>query len=155
MKKSAKNMDFDKAAFDLDGVLAAKPPERGKKWGKMNGDERQKWRDFLLRWYSQASVLIRPKKENFIVITARKNNPEVIEATNAWFKESFGFIPTIFFLDGARTTENVIKFKAKILEENGINLYFEDNLAILKGLKKLLPTLQYFFVDSEQNVKRV
>jgi len=47
-------------SYDIDGVLAAQPPQCEIKWGKMNGVQRKARKDFLYDWYENAEKLIEP-----------------------------------------------------------------------------------------------
>lgn len=144
------NMECRKA-FDLDGVLAEKPPMSEKKWGKMNGDERKQRKAFLNAFYFNAKPLL-PYEPGTVVITARKNDPAVQSATLSWFKKHYNTYPTIYFLDESRSVKNVIAFKSGVLRAHNITHYYEDNKKVLKGLKKEYPECLYFFVDTDLSI---
>ena len=59
-------------SYDIDGVLAQQPPPNEKKWGLMNGVERNARKEFLNNWYASANKLLNPKEETFYAISASK-----------------------------------------------------------------------------------
>lgn len=127
-------------AFDLDGVLCVAPPKRGKRWGAMNGSERRAAKRADLEWYRSAAKLHSPSGA-FHVISARKFEPDVFEATLQWLFQHFGEerILSINLLNGPRTVVNVIRFKSRVLEGIGATVFTEDNRAILAGIRRACP----------------
>lgn len=136
-------------AFDLDGVLAEKPPQSNKKWGKMNGIERKERKNFLLHWYANAKPLI-PWDGISLVITARKS--EAFDATISWFLKHYKKIPQIYFLATTRTIENVVSFKSQWIKVHHITDFYEDNKKVLKGLKELYPECNYHYVSETLDI---
>ena len=139
-------------AYDLDGVIAEKPPKAAKRWGRMNGAERRARKESLLAWYRSAGCLRTITSED-VVITARKAEPMIISATREWFYRTHGFCPTIEFLDRSRTIKNVVEFKAAMLEKHGVTEFYEDNKVVLRGIHKLSPTVDIFFVAADGSHK--
>jgi hypothetical protein len=127
-----------KIAWDLDGCLAKSPPPSEKKWGHMKGDERKQRKERLLDHYKQAPILHKPS-ENFYVITARKKEPLVEGVTHVWLKSHFGDqVLDVFFLEKSRSLQNVSIFKTSVLEQLGITHFYEDNLKVLKLMKRII-----------------
>ena len=129
-----------KSAYDLDGVLAVQPPKREKTWGKMKGPERKAHLEWLVRWYKDAPPIHKPREAAFLVITARKDNPEVRQATEDWLRRTFpSRVYKLFMLQESRSIKNVLRFKSRILMEHNIEDYVEDNREVVKGLRPLVP----------------
>lgn len=146
-------MKDTEVAYDLDGVLAEKPPASSQKWGKMSGEEREARRRYLVEHYRRAKRILCPIGGGSIVISARKEEPSVRSATLAWFLDNYGQTYKLYLLQESRSVENVIKFKTEVLRKNSqVKYYYEDNKKILTGLKKNLPHIKYFFVDEQGQV---
>lgn len=141
-----------KKAYDLDGVLAKKPPAPPKKWGLMKGSERRAWKNQLELYYLRAEKLLEWDGTS-IVITARKNEVGTTSATVEWFLDNYGKIPQLFFLEKSRSVENVVAFKAQVLRLHKIEEYYEDNKKVLKGLIGLYPDCKYFFVSKTLEIE--
>lgn len=127
----------DVIATDLDGVLAAPPPESSIPWRHMNGLQRAERRRQLLDWYKQAEVWFRPSCQ-FHVITARKRDPLVRVVTEDWLRAAFGDqVLSVRMLDTSRNLENNIVFKAGVLHGlPEVPMYIDDTLPLLRGLRK-------------------
>ena len=129
----------DTPSYDLDGVLAYPPPQPLKPWGRMTGTERNARRDALLFHYEAAEVLWRPDRP-FVVVTARKGDERTSIVTRYWLEREFnGDCLAIYMLDRARTIRNVIAFKSETLRSLGLRQHYEDNPAIVRGLRRALP----------------
>jgi hypothetical protein len=137
-------------SYDIDGVLADKPPPSDQKWGKMNGEQRRGRKNFLVDWYKNATPLIQPKEDKFYAISARKLEPNVCAATEQWLNAHYpNRVLDFFLLNESRTVENAAKFKAGIVRELGIERHYEDNKKVLKAMKKLIPSdVELFFWES-------
>lgn len=128
-------------AYDLDGVLAVNPPMAEKSWRFMNGIERSQRKEFLSKFYKNAQKLYEPKEEKFVVITARKSEHKNV--TVFWLKENFPErIGGLYMLSTSRTIENVIIFKSGVLRKIGASCFVEDNIKVVKGLRKVLPEME-------------
>lgn len=127
----------DVIATDLDGVLAASPPESAIPWRRMNGPQRAARRAELLAWYEQADVWFRPSCQ-FHVITARKNDPAVRQVTEAWLRSVFGdLVLGVHMLAASRNLVNNIAFKASVLRSlPEAPMYIDDTLPLLRGLRQ-------------------
>jgi hypothetical protein len=137
-------------SYDIDGVLADKPPPSDQKWGKMNGEQRRERKNFLVDWYKNATPLIQPKEDKFYAISARKLEPNVCDATEQWLNVHYpNRVLDFFLLNESRTVENAAKFKAGIVRELGIERHYEDNKKVLRAMKKLIPSdVELFFWES-------
>lgn len=134
-------------AWDFDGVLCVAPTPPEKKYIKMNGEERIKYRENLINHYLNAAPLFVPEEEEFIIITARKNREDVQQASRLWLEKNLpGKKYQIFFLASPKTYQNVIKFKAEVLNTHNVSNFYEDNRTVLKGLKKLVKCNLWFYV---------
>tara|TARA_R110000823_G_scaffold214671_1_gene344465 strand:- start:769 stop:1215 length:447 start_codon:yes stop_codon:yes gene_type:complete len=133
-------------SYDIDGVLAKQPPPSIKKWGRMNGVERRKRKEFLNYWYLNADKLIEPKEKTFYAISARRNEKEIIKITNFWLKKNYPErVVNFYLLSNSRSLENVIEFKTNVIKHLQVNRHYEDNKKVLKGLKKSLPNVELYF----------
>jgi len=134
-------------SYDIDGVLAAQPPQSEMKWGKMNGVQRKARKDFLYDWYENAEKLIEPVEPQFYAISARKREPRIHTITKDWLNKYYGGrVISFHLLDNTRTVENVVRFKSEQVLELGIQRHYEDNKKVLRGMRKLLPqTVELYF----------
>jgi hypothetical protein len=127
-------------SYDVDGVLAEKPPLSDKKWGKMNGQERNARKDFLNDWYRNAAPLIQPKEEKFYAISARKAEPNIYNITMKWLDEHYPErVLGLYLLMGSRTVENAASFKAETVLSLNIERHYEDNKKVLRAMAKRIP----------------
>ncbi|NBP55730.1 hypothetical protein EBU71_04180 [bacterium] len=132
--------------YDMDGVLALNPPPNIKKWGHMNGAERNARKEFLYDWYENAELLFNPPEEKFHVISARKKDQRTWEITSNWLNKYFpNRILSINLLNTSRTVKNVVDFKSSIINHINSMAHTEDNVRVLKGLKKLCPETKLYF----------
>lgn len=128
-------------AYDFDGVLAQAPPESKKAWRRMNGEERKARRAFLLAWYEATPPLFIPDVNvgHFEVITARSEWAR--EVSLAWLQRRYPYRTGLHMLGKtSRTIENVVAFKADVLRRFGVTDYHEDNRAVVRGLRRAVPT---------------
>ena len=136
-------------AYDLDGTLAVQPPPNVKKWGLMKGPERKARQAFLLEHYRTADMIMNPPQEEFIVITARKGTPEIMQITWEWMDIYFkNRVKEIYFLDRPRTVPNVVEFKSGVIKDCRVHTFYEDNVRVLKGIKRKCPDVMLYVVDS-------
>jgi hypothetical protein len=135
---------------DLDGVLAVKPPPSPKPWSRMNGPERRAQRDATLEWYRIAEPLGLPDTRPVVIVSARKNTPEIRECSCTWLQcfPIWGFVP-LCLLDVGRTIKNVAKFKVSCLEDHLAEAFVEDNRAVLKAMAALRPNCTLYFWDKD------
>lgn len=134
-------------AFDLDGVLAVKPPMPSKKWMHMNGAERTAQRSATLEWYRIAERLGLPDVHPVAILSARKDTAEVREATHDWlYGTELGDVP-VHLLNVSRTVENAAAFKARWLIHYQADAFVEDNRAVLKAMARLQPVTYLYFWD--------
>lgn len=131
--------------YDVDGVLAVKPPMPDMKWGRMNGEQRRARQQQLLDWYSNCDPILQPD-EPFVAISARKENPETRLATEIWIQRHQPNCRAIYLLPISRSIENVVAFKAAVIRDLELTDFTEDNKKILRGLAKedLSTRLWYF-----------
>jgi hypothetical protein len=132
--------------YDIDGVLADKPPAPNKTWGKSNGAERNARKAFLADWYRNATPLLQPT-EPFIAISARKDTPETRAITEQWIaNQPYGYLcHGVALLNISRTIENTAAFKTAIINHYQLTRFTEDNKQILKRLQT--PDTQLFYWD--------
>lgn len=132
-------------AYDMDGVLCVKPSASPKKWGFMNKSERDERKRSLMNQYATAERLLNPDCR-FHVITARKDEELVRLSTETWLNNHFGRkIISVNMLAASRTVENVIKFKSDAIRILGVEEFTEDNKSVLRGIRKLNPTVRLYF----------
>lgn len=136
-------------AYDLDGVLAESPQPSVLSWGKMNGIQRKQRKFELLKHYQSASLLFTPPEPAFYVISARRAHDDVYNVTDNWLMGEFGGrILGLFLLPMGRTIQNVIGFKSAVLKQIGATEFTEDNVDVLKGVRKLNPTIKLWLFES-------
>lgn len=121
--------------YDLDGVICENSPKRKKPFFKQNSAERAEYKKERLNHCNNAELKLRPTG-NFIIITARKTTPEKV-ATLRWLEKNELKPQAIYFLDRAKTRENIIKFKADIINKNNLTAYYDDDYKICNKLIKL------------------
>lgn len=139
-------------AYDLDGVLAQGPPRARVKWGLMKGPERTARRKALLDWYTTAPGILHPS-DSFWVITARKDDPDVRAITERWLFNKFdNRVLGLSMLSVSRTIPHVIAFKASVLKMIDACVFVEDNLTVLRGLKRAGVPQQLLYFDGTSTV---
>jgi hypothetical protein len=132
--------------YDLDGVLAVAPPLATKPWNRMNAAERASRREFLVIWYKCAKPLITPSDMKFVVITARKDVPEVRRATERWLKKYFPKQTIrLYMLKEARTMVNNVNFKAEVIRREKLLTFVEDNIQVVRELRKRCKAKIFYF----------
>lgn len=131
--------------YDIDGVLADKPPQPNKPWSKSNGQERAQRKQQLIEWYATAMPLLQPV-EPFVAISARKETPETRHITQQWiYSQPYGHLcVAIALLPIPRTLDNTARFKTTIINHYELTSYTEDNKQILKRLETPNTTLYYW-----------
>lgn len=119
----------------------------------MNGSQRAARRLFLLDWYARAQPLFDPPEKRFCVISARKEDPEVRAVSARWLLKNFrGRAILLHLLKVSRTTENVVRYKAATIAANGYTDFTEDNLQVIRGIKRILPTCRaWWFNEGERS----
>ena len=133
-------------SYDIDGVLAEGPPPSEKKWGRMNGYERNQRKEFLVEWYRNASPLLVPSEEKFYAVSARKNDSYVYTATQMWLDKHYpNRVIELFLMRDARTVVNAANFKSSVLASKNVQIHYEDNKKVLKLMKQNNPDIKYFF----------
>jgi hypothetical protein len=120
--------------FDIDGVLAEKPPASEKAWGKMNGAQRKARKEFLLDWYRNAEPLYPAITEPFVAISARKDEVSIRAITVGWLNQHYPQVQALVLLPMSRSIENVVRFKSAALVNYQITDFTEDNKKVLKGI---------------------
>jgi hypothetical protein len=143
-------------AFDLDGVICEKPIDFGVSFFKMTGQQRKNRDEYLLKHYTIANPLFIPLEKEFIIITARKEKLQTVNATEYWCdKYLLGKKFKIFFLQKARCIKNVAEFKNKIIEQNNISEFSEDNMKVLKAIKKINNNKCKLFFFNGESFKQI
>ena len=123
--------------LDLDGVVAiiGTHPLLQEQYGRLNGTERAQRQLELLNLYSTARLMFRPTPGD-VIITARNGIEEVVSVTHTWMlMHGLPDDVPVFYLQKGRTLENVIEFKAGVINQLRLEDYYEDNLHVLKGLQ--------------------
>lgn len=123
--------------LNLNGVVAVigTHPLLRQNYGRLNGPDRAQRQLELLNLYSTARLMFRPTPGD-VIITARKGTDEVVSVTHTWMlMHGLPEDVPVFYLQKARTLENVIEFKAGVINQLRLEDYYEDNLHVLKGLQ--------------------
>lgn len=124
-------------AYDFDGVLAEAPPPAPKKWGLMKGPERAARKQLLLEHYARARPLLAPETRDFLVITARSLWAQAV--SEEWLRRYYPLRWGLDMLEEARTIRNVVRFKAASLRDYGATDFAEDNVQIVRALRREVP----------------
>ncbi|CAB4124342.1 hypothetical protein UFOVP49_180 [uncultured Caudovirales phage] len=134
-------------SYDVDGVLADKPPLSEKKWGHMNGQERNERKEYLKDWYRNATPLIQPKEEKFFAISARKAEPVIYNITMEWMSKHYPErVLDLYLLRDSRTVENAAIFKVETIISLNVERHYEDNKKVLRAmLKRIPPWVELYF----------
>lgn len=129
--------------FDLDGVLCTlfKP---SKTYRQMNGVERKKYKELKLKHIINAKCIKRTSGTKIYIITARKN--DLREETESWLIKNNIIYDTLLMLDEARTRDNIIRFKTRMIQNYNIQRFYEDDPKIARKLKKLCPNTDIVLV---------
>lgn len=121
--------------YDLDGVICENSPKRSKPFFEQNSEERAKHKIIRLEHCLNGKLIFKPKGD-FIIATARKTDEEKA-ATLSWLKKNKINPATIYFLKEAKTRENIIKFKADIINSLELTEFTDDDPKIVARLTKL------------------
>lgn len=126
--------------FDLDGVLAEAPPKPPRPWRYLSGWERREHQRLTLKHYESAKPLLSPLKgKRTIIISARKKTREIEDATWLWLGRTYQRTWfDVHLLEGPRTYETVVEFKAKVIRRIGVTDFIEDNPTVVRELRKKL-----------------
>lgn len=139
--------------YDFDGVLAVQPPDTGIPWRKMNGAQRKEKKDWLIRWYTNAPQLFIPNENEFVVITARKNTPEIFEISVNWLRQRLpGKSFNLEMLKESRNIENVVAFKSEVINRYGLKDYTEDNRVVVNALRKTVTTCRVWHFKNGRQI---
>ena len=135
-------------AYDFDGVLSVMP-KRPKPYRLQNGLERKIYLENKIKWLQITPCLWKPKKP-FYIISGRKEQFKNISID--WLERNKLNYIDVFFMNKSSTSKNMIEFKTEKLKELKIERYFEDDLKILRKLKKNLPYIEFVPVPrNEEN----
>ncbi len=126
-------------AYDLDGVICVKTPNlKGLK-------KAEKLKEYLIHLHEAEvnpvfeqikKIHAKTSELPFAVITGRNRKYSAI--TTQWFRKNNIKPSAIHFIDRARTSKNMIDFKAEKIKELGIKVYYEDDDKIARRLFKRL-----------------
>lgn len=89
--------------------------------------------------FAQADVIHKPTQD-FIVITARAHSSSATKtATEKWLRENNpDHYKGIYYVSGSE--DQIVKGKARIIEDRNLTSFTDNNRAILRQLKELLPS---------------
>jgi len=123
----------------------------------MKGIERKRRESFLITWYQSCGKLFNIN-EPIIAISARKNTPLIRHITKLWLEKNYPNVVSFYLLNNSRTIENVINFKSCIINQENITEHYEDNMKILKGIRKnVSPNVKLFYwektMDSPKEIR--
>lgn len=121
---------------DLDGVLTDVPENFLE---LKNPDKTFKLDVLRNQWYKNylkyAPTKLKVKAD--IIITGRKEKYRAV--TEEWLKANKVTYKKIYFFSGDKTRVNLIKYKAGIINEEHIDLFYEDDKEIAGHLSRLCP----------------
>jgi hypothetical protein len=132
-------------AYDLDGTLRGPWPKRPKPFFHQTGEERRAFDEMCQRHCQEVECLmVPPPDEPYVIITSC--HPKFIDNTLEWL-EQHGFSNyTIEFIDRARVRQNMIDFKAEMIDKYGVTVYYEDDVTIARALRKRCPGVMIILV---------
>lgn len=136
--------------YDIDGVICElfKPD---KPFRLCNSEERKILKKLKTFHMKTAKKLRDTEGLEIYLITGRKNKDR--EITLEWLRKNNIKFHKLLMLQASRTRENMIGHKKNMIEYYNIDTFFEDDPKIVKKLKKLLPKVNFVYVDSSPNIK--
>jgi len=129
--------------YDFDGVLCEKPH---------SGITKSKNKLSLFYQNATQNIWFKPQQSNIAIITARLNNNIYCTNSRNWLDRHCFQSYNIFFYTkdyGQKSLKTIATFKAKMLKEQFITHYYDDNLELLKLIKKQAKNVAYFWVDND------
>lgn len=121
--------------YDLDGVITDNSPKRDKPFIKQNSEERKAYSRLRMDHCLNGKLMFKPEGD-FIIATARKKDDERA-VTLLWLKKHNINPINVYFLEEAKTRENIIKFKAQIINQLNLAEFSDDDPKIVRALTKL------------------
>lgn len=128
-------------ATDLDNTLCLFPDlPKSLKRRVLTGEQRRLkiklYRDNRENGIPNKELIDKLNKEVFFIITGRR--PRWEKVTFDWLKKNkVNPISVFFFTDKCKTRENIIKYKANLINKLKVDIYYEDDEIIIKNLEKL------------------
>jgi uncharacterized HAD superfamily protein len=127
-------------AYDFDGVLCPMA-KRDKPFFKQSGEERKIYNFLKLEYIKNAPLIFKPKEKNFYIISARRERFRL--ETEEWLKKhNIKPIETILMENISLTFEHCVEHKLNWLKKLKVNKFYEDDVKIVRYLKKKLPLLE-------------
>lgn len=131
-----------KIAFDLDGVLCDIDVSMLNIIYKL----KQIKKETELWYYRERKPLLNPymfltEEDEFIIVTARKQH--LYDVTKRWIDK---FLPTTkwFLVDeGYTTPEAIARKKLNILQDEQVDVYFDDNQNVIKMLRRMNTDIKF------------
>jgi len=136
--------------YDIDGVIC-ELFKADKSFRQSNGVERKYLKELKNFHMVTARKLRNPEGLEIYLITGRKEKDR--GATLQWLRKNEVKFHKLLMLQTARTRENMIEHKKRMIEYYNIDTFYEDDPKIAKKLQKLLPKVKVELVDSSCNIK--
>ena len=125
-------------AYDLDNTLA-----------NISFDNVFGINDMVSRM-EKATVRYKPSGD-FIIITARGDNPKVQETTRAWVKENLPGCKGVYFVVGSGST--AVKRKIEVMKRHNVTEFADGKTSVLAEFRKQNPELTLWHVTADGKVK--
>lgn len=131
-----------KVAYDFDGVLCEKPMPYITKAPNL-----------LAFFYKTAAVnsWFPTNKQDTLIITARLDKDINKLNTFKWLNDNNYQNYKVFFYSkewGQKSLKTIGNYKASVILQNKVEIYFDDNLDLLKIIKKKCPLVKLYFVNN-------
>ena len=137
--------EYDKVkitAYDLDGVLCIMP-KRKKSFFKQIKEERDNYERDKIAWFRDTPCLWKPHKP-FYIISGRRQKYGLV--TDNWLQKHSLQVIQSYFMEGSLTFENILNHKLKYLKLLRIERFFEDDLKLVKAIRKECPDMEVIHV---------
>ena len=97
----------------------------------------------------KATVRYRPSGD-FIIITARGDNPKVQSATRVWVEENLPGAKGVYFVVGSGST--AVKRKIEVMKQHGATEFADGKTSVLAEFRKQVPKLKLLHVTRDGKV---
>jgi 3'-phosphoadenosine 5'-phosphosulfate sulfotransferase (PAPS reductase)/FAD synthetase len=137
--------EYDKpkiTGYDLDGVIGVMPVRDGSYFSQTKA-ERDSYEKSKRSWFLESPVIWNPSVKGFI-ITGRREKYK--EETRLWLIKNSINYQEIYYMVGSLTFDNILAHKLKYLKLLKIERYFEDDIKLVKAIRKALPNIEVIYV---------
>lgn len=137
-----------RTAYDLDGVLMPYL-SRSKSYKEQSPSERKIYEEIKKYHFKISKVFVYPLEPEFYIITSRRKRYENL--TKTWLEKKNIRPKELVMMEGSLTFNKIVSYKLNKLKEYKIERYYEDDLKIVKYLKKRLPDVDIIHVQRRKS----